>query len=180
MMRPMLHGRRQDKSMLFNGALNETPVFTIPFELLGNPRDPQGNPLPKIKATKGMYWTDKVKDYQDWKHDIVKAFLDACPDEIEGVFQAEMAEQVIKNKRKHQKPIRVKKGERWHLCVDCYWKNGVHPDAENVAGAIADALFFNDKDLELCATGGISSTKQGKVVALLTIQSEYLHGILNA
>ncbi len=61
------------------------------------------------------------------------------------------------------RPIILQAGERARMDIAIEWAGKAHPDPENVFGSIADALFFNDKDLDGSFTSAPSSDKKGKV-----------------
>lgn len=53
--------------------------------------------------------------------------------------------------------------------IDIEWGSGVHGDAENVFGSIADALFKQDKYLNGSFNGDDALDKVGKVNVFITL-----------
>lgn len=102
--------------------------------------DPDGNPVPKLKKTKGQQWTPEAKRYVAWKEHVMATFLDAL--EPFPPFQRKAALRIARK----LKPIDLR-GCRAKMGLFFVWKNGAHPDPENVFGSIADSLFQDDKRL---------------------------------
>lgn len=128
----------------------------IEFDIQGNHLDPIGNALPKVKLTRRQYWTPKAQRYAAWKKyvaaQMIFAFVgehDKIPRELVGVFFPQ----------KDEKPLVVPKGKKIYMDILISWKDNTHADPENVFGSIADALFYNDKDL--CGSFDVED-KRGK------------------
>lgn len=113
--------------------------MNVAFTVFGNPDDRNGNPLPKLKMTGKQHWTPRAKRYVAYKAQVERAFL--------GALSKEELEEANRNIVKYDRAIVIPKGVKAYMSIMCTWKNEAHPDAENVFGAIADALFFNDKKL---------------------------------
>lgn len=115
----------------------------IKFTIKGNHEDPLGNPLPKIKKTRNSYWTKEAQRYAKWKTYVQMRLLDALRTHA-GPDEWNIAKRRIAC---GEKPIALPRGARAQMDIRISWKNGAHADPENVFGAIADALFENDKNL---------------------------------
>lgn len=127
---PKLAARRTPKT---------TDTVIVEFYIVGNHRDSRnGNPYPKSRLTKRQQWTDEAKDYVAWKNYVANAFLKACPEQMRAVCEARFA--------LGGKPIPPFVGKA-RMEVLAYYKNGRHPDTENVFGSIADSLFEDDNAL---------------------------------
>lgn len=115
----------------------------IKFTIKGNHEDPLGNPLPKIKKTRNSYWTKEAQRYAKWKTYVQMRLLDALFEKVPAVEFDEIKRRIACGK----KPLALPAGAKVHMSISITWKNGSHADPENVFGAIADALFENDKNL---------------------------------
>ncbi len=125
---------------------------TISFSILGNHKDPKGNPVPKLKMTGRQHWTPKAREYVLWKQHVVSSLLD-MPGSDEHLFAASVAI--------GKKPIVLANGEHALMRLRIKWKDNTHGDPENIFGSIADALFENDKNLDI---GTVSvKAKEGRV-----------------
>lgn len=136
---------------------NGNEVVTIQFQIQGNHRAPDGNPYPKSRLTKGQQWTDEAKDYVAWKAYVAKAFLKALPPRLLSVCEKHYA--------LGGKPIPSFFGEA-HMSVHAQYKNGRHPDTENVFGSIADSIFEDDNGL----SGAFSFTVRGATPGETTVR----------
>lgn len=141
---------------------------TLSFIVAGNPDDPHGNPIPKLKMTGRQSWTPRARRYVAWKGMIRAAFLDAlCISEHANSHIERRVAQGLK-------PLDIGI-ERAHMDIFCTWQNDAHPDAENVFGSIADALFHNDKKL----SGSFNfsdEVKLGSVTIVLTLPDGAIDG----
>lgn len=109
------------------------------FDIKGNQTDPFGNAFPKLKMTGKQSWTDKAQAYAMWKVYVQKAYLDSLP--------PEQYQTALRNIYRYKKPIVLEKDTLARMDLEISFKGGTHGDPENIFGSIADALFFNDKNL---------------------------------
>ncbi len=105
-------------------------VFKVPSEYK--------NPLPKLKMTGRQHWMPQARRYVAYKADLVAAFFDSLPD-------IPWKRECALNAATGEKPITI--GHKARMDIFITWASGAHGDPENIFGAIADALFQNDKML---------------------------------
>jgi Holliday junction resolvase RusA-like endonuclease len=98
--------------------LSDRLSFTVPGHPVGYKRTTQA----------GCKFDAGYKRYQAYKAEVVVAFLDQCPGDWG-----------------HPKPLTTTRASRTRVSVMAYFKNGVHPDIDNVQKAVQDALFVCDK-----------------------------------
>lgn len=111
------------------------------FCIKGRRPGDDGNPKPKLRMTRAQAWKPEVKEYQAWKAHVQTAFLAAV--QADRTFAAACKRNIVT----HGKPVVLEPEERALMGILICWKGGNHGDPENVFGSIADALFFQDKDL---------------------------------
>ena len=97
--------------------------FTVRHKELGN----QVNPMGYARTTQAGKWNNTYKRYQAFKTSVVAAYCDKTGQKF----------------RISTKPIRDRK--KYYVAIVCYFKSLVHADPDNVAKAINDSLFHNDK-----------------------------------
>lgn len=137
--------------------------FTIP----GNQENPDGNPIPKAKLTKGQQWGEKAQRYAAWKQyvqGIAQPYIIAAAIDMPAV---KWDGKKYRNAGRYTKPITLKDNLRMDLMI--YFADEHHADPESIFGSIADALFLDDKHL----AGSIEFThapdKKGKTEVTLTL-----------
>lgn len=113
----------------------------IIFAIKGNHQDPTGNPFPKLKMTGKQSWTPKAQAYVMWKRYVQSELIKRLR-----VDDPELARDFDRNIISCGKPIVIDNLEA-RMDLEISFKNGMHGDPENIFGSIADALFFNDKNL---------------------------------
>lgn len=99
--------------------------------------------MSKLKMTGKQSWTPKAQKYIQYKEYVKGQFIDCC---IGTGFKATAERSMMQT----QKPIPKsghKHGNHAHMRIDIYFDSFVHGDPENIFGAIADALFNDDKFL---------------------------------
>ena len=121
---------------------------TIRFTVTGNGDDPKGNPLPKLRMTQRQGWKPEVQRYVRYLETVRGAFLKS-PDLTRADVDALTRTMASKGSKKLI-PKAMTQRKAW-LRVDLTWSSRVHGDPENVLGAIADAIFEDDKNLAVCA-----------------------------
>jgi len=132
----------------------------ISFTIKGNHEDPSGNPLPKHRLTRRQQWSDKAERYHEYLEYVRGAFLDAIAKR--GVIKAAdkwMLEHIGYTGRK---PL-FTGTEKCRMKIFIHWSSKAHGDPENVFGAIADAIFEQDKYLAGSFDWEYCPKKQGRV-----------------
>ena len=131
------------------------------FIIEGNQEKPDGNPIPKIKKTKGQQWSPQAQRYAAWKNYVQHCFWLSY-----GIGSA-----MLERKWKlGEKPIGGVPKATMNLKI--YWANEAHADPESVFGSIADALFENDKHLNGSFKAIHSKDKKGWVEVEIEIMDE--------
>lgn len=97
--------------------------------------------MPKIKMTGNQRFMPRAESYVLWKEHVVRSFLQAYQDD----------QLYRRNVVLYTKPITLGPTECALMLVRLFWANKAHGDPENVFGSIADALFKNDKELDVIA-----------------------------
>lgn len=130
------------------------------FTVEGNPKDPKGNAVPKLKMTGRQHWTPKAQNYVAWK----KTVASACSRELDrlGVY-ADWYDRFAE-----VKPIQTGK-EKIRMDIMIRWKNHAHGDPENIYGSLADAIFKQDKYLAGSFDFEEKPTGAGEVEIKITI-----------
>lgn len=138
----------------------------IHFTILGNHKDPKGNPIPKAKLTRGQQWTDKAQEYSKWKQYVQQAIQ---PHLIGLARDMPMipADKMMRGGGRYIKPITLSEECEMELVI--WWANEKHGDPEGIFGSIADALFVDDKHLAGSFTAIHSPNKKGRVDVTITI-----------
>ncbi len=115
---------------------------TYELTLLGNQEDPEGNPIPYFRQTQRSTWTKGARRYNAWKGFVQEEF---CK-KFDGVRLG--------------KPIPgIPRGR---LSVDIEFRGEQHGDPDNVAKGLLDALFKNDKEMDV-QTSHICRKRRGSV-----------------
>lgn len=142
--------------------------MVINFTIYGNQEDAGGNPIPKARKTLRQQWTPEAKRYAEWKNHVVKSYLGHLNQR--GEYKAiDIANVAILH---HGKPIILLNDQKAQMDIRIFWKNGAHGDPENVFGSIADALFFNDKNLDGSFESARAPDGKGRVEAEISINSK--------
>lgn len=126
---------------------------TISFTIAGNHADPEGNPIPKAKLTRGQQWTPKAQSYAAWKLYVAAAYR-------KGGYFFFPPYRVLSTT---DKLIALQPKQEARMDLKIWWANEHHPDPENVFGSIADALFENDKHLSGSFEAKHDPEKKGRV-----------------
>ena len=109
----------------------------IKFEIHGTQEGKEKNPIPYTRTTQGAKWSEKYQRYGAWKNFVQKAFLKNCEFEKNKEFLDMLS----------LKPI--KKGTRGKVKIDIYFFDETHPDPDNVVKGVLDALFQDDKHIDV-------------------------------
>lgn len=119
----------------------------IKFTIKGNHENPHGNPLPKHRKTFRQQWTPEARRYHAYLDYVRACFLDGTTrsrKEFRDCFYV-----------LGPKPLRTG-DKKCRMRIKIYWSSRAHGDPENIFGAIADAVFEQDKylagefDFEYC------------------------------
>jgi hypothetical protein len=115
----------------------------IYFEIVGTAE--YQNPLPKLKMTGNQSWTKQAKRYVAYRHHVQALFLKSL-----STSDSAFNRSCVQNIALGYRPIVLEK-TRAKLEIFFLWKGETHADPENALGAIADALFDDDKHVEVHA-----------------------------
>lgn len=112
----------------------------IEFTIYGNHENKNGNPLPKHRKTGRQQHTASAHRYHEYLDYVRTSFIDQCAPNGRAKFDAQHLSFI------GRKPLNTGDRKcRMHIVIEyADWTGG---DAENIFGAIADALFENDKYL---------------------------------
>ena len=130
----------------------------LTFTIQGN-HNGKGNPMPKLKMTGRQSWTPRAKEYVSWKTFVASKFLASIEPE------QEVYARCVENIARFGKPIVLGDMEHAVLKIRFHWMSHVHGDPENCLGSIADALFYDDKNLDV----GTLSCFDGRGITEITI-----------
>jgi len=99
------------------------------FSFTGNHKDLLGNPLGYTRTTTRQKWNPKYRDYQEYKNWVVQQYwLQHGRSSVEKPFKDKLRGLVI---------------------IDIEFASERHADPDNVGKAILDALFEQDKEIDL-------------------------------
>lgn len=119
------------------------------FTITGNQEDKAGNPIPYNRTTQGSYWNKSSKRYQAWK-DFVR---------LQFWLQAGAFDESTKPYGKEAKG---------RLEAKISFKGENHADPDNIVKGILDALFENDKHIDV-STSHTCKNPQGSVEVTITL-----------
>lgn len=131
------------------------------FTLNGNQEDRLGNAIPKIRKTYRQQWTPEAQRYTAWKVYVQDAFLRSL---LNIDFKVH-----VRSLRIAKKPIKLEESEKAVMDIRIFWKDNTHGDPENIFGSIADALFYNDKNLDGSFKSEIAKDGKGRVEIIIMI-----------
>lgn len=131
------------------------------FTIKGNHEDRTGNPIPYVRSTRAALWRADGRRYAAWKGYVQKEFIQNLKRGFQEVVEGgNLAATFDVNS---QKPIRIFGDHRARMDIRIFWKNGAHGDPDNIFKGIADALFFNDRNLDGSFESGIADDGVGRV-----------------
>lgn len=117
---------------------------TIRFTVYGNQEDPRaGNPIPYTRTTQGQKWSPRYQRYTAWKTYVVAAYLDAAfpntriPRDAFGDAHDLLEKKPIKSK------------VRARINANIHFGKENHCDPDNVVKGLCDALFIDDKHVDV-------------------------------
>lgn len=115
----------------------------IVFKIRGNQENPVGNPIPYFRSTQGSQFSKGAKRYNAWKDYVRANYLDAT---------------------RPNKPIKREDFGDFHdilqrkpiggivmgrVTAEIYFGGEGHADPDNIVKGILDALFANDKHIDV-------------------------------
>lgn len=133
--------------------MNETAEYN--FIISGNQENPDGNPIPYHRTTRGSYWNEGSKRYAAWKEYVVAA--------------SGLEYQFNRKKMKMENPIVIPLGYKATMGLKMFFANESHADPDNIYKGIADALFFNDKKLSGSTDFDMANDKKGRVYVRINV-----------
>lgn len=117
----------------------------IAFTIFGNQEDPRGNPIPYKRMTQKSLWTPQAQRYQNWKSFVVAKYLDTIDhwgnQEISVADFGDLHDVLMR------KPIKKHIMGKIELMI--YPADEHHADPDNIVKGILDALFQNDKHVDV-------------------------------
>lgn len=101
-----------------------------------------GDPVGKIKLTRGQQWTKTAQNYAGYKEVVQKCIQPSLV--AAAVDLRETDPKKLQKGERYLKPI-SSNAEKIYLRTIIHFRNETHPDPSNVLETIADAIFVNDK-----------------------------------
>jgi len=117
---------------------------SVSFIVFGNQEDEnEGNPIPYTRTTQASKWSPRYMRYTAWKTYVVAQYLDTVfPNkQIRREDMGEIHDLLEK------KPI--KKGVRARVVAHIFFGKENHSDPDNIVKGINDALFMDDKHVDV-------------------------------
>jgi Holliday junction resolvase RusA-like endonuclease len=113
--------------------------MTIKLSVVGNQEDKRGNPIPYHRTTQGSKWNPSHKRYLSWKNHVTRS-LPADNEECGRLIQRWATGRA-------RKPI--PDSPHGKVTAKIYFGKETHADPDNVIKGILDALFENDKEIDV-------------------------------
>lgn len=142
-------------------------MIEFKFQINGNHENPHGNPLPKHRKTHRQQWTPEARRYHAYLDYVRAEFLEAL-------------QRAGKINRKEwrdffyilgPKPLHTGK-RKCRMEIFITWSSNSHGDPENIFGAIADAIFAEDKYLSGSFDYDPTPRKKARVDVRISITDE--------
>lgn len=112
------------------------------FTIVGNVTDPSGNPMPYKRLTQKSKHMARGVGYAEWKAYVVDCFLKSIPDRKDrNAFEQSLV--------RRNKPIELDKMQDAKLTIHIRFKTENHGDPSNIVKGIEDALFADDKHVDV-------------------------------
>lgn len=120
----------------------------IGFTIHGTQEDGAANAIPKQRLTRAQSWTPKAQRYDAYKRWVRTQLVTGARilDEHPTDEQRRWLQERIRDAALDRKPFDTRSAPA-RMTVVLHWRDEHHPDPENAFGAIADALFDDDKHL---------------------------------
>ena len=143
-------------------------MIQIKFSIHGNHEDKHGNPIPKARFTRAQHFAGFADRYREYLEYVRGIFHDAVYTSDGRLKRKDLEEYLTPLDGKPLSTGKIK----CRMEIFITWANETHGDPENIFGAIADALFKNDKYLAVVADFDGRVGRGGRVDALITIGAE--------
>lgn len=143
--------------------MNQTAstVFTV----RGNQDNRLANPVPYHRATQGSKWNPAHRRYLAWKDWVRAAYFDVVfPNKKISREDYGAAHDMMERQPFTDKNIRGR------MVAQIYFGNETHCDPDNVAKGILDALFVNDKHIDV-ETHHTCNNAEPRVEVYLTFET---------
>lgn len=140
-------------------------MVKLSFNILGNASDPEGNPMPKIKLTKGQQWTSRAQEYARYKDHVRAALMDAFKNTA-------IYPMIVRNIGVKGKPLTTTRDQKGTMRIFIRWASDIRGDSEGIFGAIADALFTQDKYLVGAFDYEYAHDRRGSVEVVITLENK--------
>lgn len=124
-----------------------------------------GNPVGYVRTTQRGKWVNvQFKRYQEYQQKLRAAIFDAYTDDpyISWMFA------------KHGRPFASSYNQPFEAQVSMYFANRQHPDPDNVAKAVNDALFYGDKYVSGSYTFAYSADNPRIEVAIAALSKQWI------
>lgn len=117
-------------------------MLATQFTIQGNQENKKGNPIPYHRTTQGSFWNKSSKRYKAWKEYVREQYAQA--------HKSGSLPEVKPTLKDGPEPIKGKvKGT---VQVHIYFAGENHADPDNIVKGINDALFENDKHVDVVTT----------------------------
>jgi len=153
------------KKIEIENGVDYTASRTHTFTIIGNYKDPEGNPIPYQRLTQMTKRYARGEKYATWKAYVAKSFIDSLDWSEQNAHEQNIAFT--------EKPIVLENHETARVEIEICFKGQAHGDPDNVLKGIIDALFADDKYCD-GATSSTFGTRQGLVIVKITTY-EYEH-----
>lgn len=130
--------------------------MTVKFTIIGNQENKKANPIPYHRATQGSKWNPAHRRYMEFKDYVASEFLKSA-DPFGGRMPG------------LRKPIGGTR--RGSVTASISFGPETHADSDNVIKGILDALFENDKEIDV-HTSHSCGHEQPKVEVAIEIEHQ--------
>ena len=148
------------KNLEIENGVNYTASREQTFTIIGNYKNPEGNPIPYQRLTQMTKRYARGEKYATWKAYVAKSFIDSLERNERNAYERNIA--------LTGKPITVENHETATIEITNHFKGQSHGDPDNILKGIIDALFADDKYCD-GATHSTFCTKSGLVIVKITI-----------
>jgi len=125
--------------------------FESTFTILGNHDGTHLNPVPYQRLTQKSKYYQRGTRYAEWKQYVVNTFLDSIElPPIRQHFEKTLVQQ--------GKPISMTPKTKATLFTRIRFKGHNHGDPSNIVKGIEDALFLDDKYVDVCTESTSGNT----------------------
>lgn len=144
-------------------------MIEFKFSIHGNHENEKGNPLPKHRKTFRQQWTPEARRYHEYLDYVRALFLDALSKggRLKGRAKFDAQHLTFVGR----KPLDTGK-RKCRMEIFITWGSNAHGDPENIFGAIADAIFEQDKYLSGSFDFDPIPGKAGRVDVRISVEDE--------